>query len=227
MVIMLREGETPHLIRHQKRFLVSMGFFLVVMIINFPFPHEQAFAAATLSVMNIPIQLTDGVHYLGMFLVLLFCIGMYLLGTSLEKYRVRFMLLALVLSSSLPYALVNIYQNTIATGIYAVDYDKESSLCEFNMIDEKTIKASCDLIVENLSNDRVDFGIRYQETDPHLFNFSSYLNEGAPHQVSLQSKERKTIHLSFEFDPDHLESFEGTSGYVSIQLVKGKKFRNL
>lgn len=224
---MHREGETSHLIRHQKRFLLSMCFFIVVMIINFPFPHEQAFAAASLSIMN--LQSSNGLHYLAMLSVVLLCIGMYLLGTSLEKYRVRSIFLTFVLISIVPHVLTNIIQNTIATGIYAVDYDKESSLCEFNMVDDKkkVITATCAFTFENLSNKRVDFGIRFQETDPYLFNFSSYLNEGAPHQVSLQAKERKTIHLSLEFDPDHLESFEGTSGYVSIQLIKGKKFRNL
>lgn len=222
------EGGTSHLIiRHQKRFLVSMIFFIVVMILNFPFPHEQPFAAARLSIMNIPIQSPSGLHYLGIFSVLVLCIGMYLLGTSLEKYRVRSIFLAFLLMSIVPYVLTNIIQNTIATGIYAVVYDKESSLCEFNMVDDKIITASCDLTFENLNNERVDFGIRFQETDSYLFNFNSYLNEGAPHQVFLQRKERKTIHLSFEFNPDHLESFGGTSGYISIQLVKGKKFRNL
>ena len=204
-----------------------MAFFIVVMILNFPFPHEQPFATASLSIMNIPVQSPSGFHYLGVFSVLLLCIAMYLLGTSLEKYRVRSMFLSFVLVSIVPYVLTNIIQNTIATGIYAVDYDKESSLCDFTVVEETGITASCSLIFENLSNERVDFGVRFQETDPYLINFNSFLNENAPHHVSLQSNERKTIHLTFEFNPSPFDFYEGSSSYISIQLVKGKKVRNL
>ena len=107
------------IVKNYKRLCIAIGIFILVMIVNSPFPHEVPFSAGSSWIMNIPINDADGFILSGLIL----CVGVYLLATSLEKYRVRLVFLALVLYSLLPLFIINVYQNTLASGIYAIDYD--------------------------------------------------------------------------------------------------------
>lgn len=149
------------IVRNYKKFYIAIGIFILVMIVNSPFPHEVPFGSGSIWILNITIRDLDGFNLVGVFLLMILCVGIYLLATSLEKYRVRLVLLGLFLYSTLHLLVINVYQNTLAAGIYAIDYDLDTSECNFEQLDDNRMEVICDLPLENLSDNEVDFDIRF------------------------------------------------------------------
>jgi hypothetical protein len=217
-------------VRNFKRLYIAIGIFILVMIVNSPFPHEVPFGSGSIWIMNITIRDSDGFNLVGVFLLMILCVGIYLLATSLEKYRVRLVLLALFLYFSLPLFTINVYQSTLASGIYAIDYDLDSSECHFEQLDNKRMEVICDLPFENLSADEVNFDIQFF----NIFLFEeknklvSLMNEDAPYQVSLQGHETNVVRIQTELDIPRLNGFSGGSSYqVHIEIFQGNKIRRL
>ncbi|MGO4890025.1 hypothetical protein ACJ2A9_19950 [Anaerobacillus sp. MEB173] len=64
---------------------------------------------------------------MGIFSLLLVIVSLFLLSSSLKKYRGRFVLIGFVVIMGGPVFLVSIFQQTVATGIYAISYDRQAS----------------------------------------------------------------------------------------------------
>ncbi|QBP42743.1 hypothetical protein [Paenisporosarcina antarctica] len=217
------------IVRNLKKLYIAIGIFILVMILNFPFPHVKPFAEANFGIMNISISSSSGLHYLGIFSLVLLIIGIYFLATSLEKYRVRLVILALVVYSLLPLVIVESYQTTFASGIYAVKYEQDSSNCEFDRVDDKTMAGVCELTFRNYSNDDVHFDVTfYNKEDFESDSMISLMNEGSPYKVSLSGKETRTVHFNTEIDISNLNAYtNGIFSLVNIQIRQGKKVRYL
>lgn len=85
------------IVRNFKRLYIAIGIFVLVMILNLPFPHAVPFSAGNIYIMGIQINGSNGFNFVGLFLIVALGVGIFLLATSLEKYRVRLVFLALVL----------------------------------------------------------------------------------------------------------------------------------
>lgn len=212
------------IVRNLKRLYIAIGFFILVMILNFPFPHVKPFAEANFWIMNISISSSSGLHYLGIFSLVLLIIGIYFLATSLEKYRVRLVILALVVYSLLPLVIVESYQTTFAAGIYAVKHEQDSSNCKFDTVDDKKIEGVCELTFKNYSNEDVDFDVTFYDNADLI----SLMIEGSPYKVSLSGKETRTVQFKTEIDISDLNAYtSGIFSLVNIQIRQGKKIRYL
>ncbi|MBP1970117.1 hypothetical protein J2Z83_002233 [Virgibacillus natechei] len=155
-------------------FYSALALYLVTMILNFPFPHEEPFGGTVFSVLNIPLQTTNGLHYLGIITLILFIASLFFLAKSLKKYHIRILILAFILSGFLPSIMIDAYQSTFATGVYAVTYEGDSSNCAFDRADSETLHGICELSFENHSNEGVQFSLefydKYQFEDVFLHN---------------------------------------------------------
>jgi hypothetical protein len=218
------------IVRNYKKLYIAIAIFILVMIVNSPFPHDVPFSAGSSWIMNIPINDSDGFILSGLILLAILCVGIYLLATSLEKYRVRLVFLALVLYSLLPLFTINVYQNTLASGIYAIDYDIDSSDCQFERLDDKRMGISCNLLFENLSDDKVNFDFRFI-TEPFFeekFKLVPLMNVDAPYHVSLQGQETKVVRIQTELNAPRLNGFSsGGSSQIHIEIFQGNKMRRL
>lgn len=218
------------IIRSYKKLYIAIGIFVLVMIFNLPFPHSVPFSAGNDYIMGIQINGSSGFNFVGLFLIVALCVGVYLLATSLEKYRVRLVFLALILFSLLPQYMVDVYQNTLASGIYAIDYDIDSSDCQFEQLDDKRMDVTCNLPFENLSDDEVKFDIRFLNASllGDQRKLVPLINESGPFEVSLQGSETKMVRIQTEVDISRLNSYsDGGSTNVHIEIVQGKKMRRL
>lgn len=218
------------LVHNFKRLYVAIGFIVLVMIANLSYPNVKPFTEGTLWILNIPARSSNGIHILGIFSIILLLIGLYLLATSINKYRVRLVILALVLFSLLPLGLVDLYQKTFASGIFAVDYEQESSNCIFNMVDDKTMLAACELTFINHSNNNFNFDVTFYDeySDFEPDTMIRLMNEGSPYNVSMRGNETKTVHFNTEIDISKLNGFySGTVSQVNIQIKQGDKIRYL
>lgn len=218
------------IVRHVKRLYIAIGIFVLVMILNLPFPHSVPFSAGNVYMMGIQINGSNGFYFVGLCLIVALCVGVYLLATSLEKYRVRLVFLALVLYGLLPQFMVDFYQHTVASGIYAIVYDLESSECQFEKLDDQRMDVMCDLPLENLSDKKVEFDIRFLNASllGDQRNLIPVINETGPFEVALQGRETKMVRIQTEVDISQLHSYsEGDSTHVYIEIVQGNKVRRL
>ncbi|MCZ8538320.1 hypothetical protein M9R32_14075 [Paenisporosarcina quisquiliarum] len=218
------------IVRNSKKLIMGIGLMVLVMILNFPFPHAEPFVAGNASAMNIPIMDRDGYKYGGLLLLVLFILGVYLLASSLERYRARLVILAIALYAILPFFFINIYQNTVASGIYAIHYESDSSQCEFEKLDETRMKVQCQLPFENLSEKAVTFDVSFanQVLFEERFNVIPLINENGPYPVTLQGHESKLVFIKTEVELSKLKGLSGgTAHQVHIEISEGNKMRRL
>lgn len=218
------------IVRNSQKLIMGIGLMVLVMILNFPFPHAEPFVAGNVSAMNIPIQDRDGSKYGGIILFFMLIVGIYLVGTSFEKYRKRVVFLVVLLYFSLPFFLINVFQNTVASGIYAIHYESDSSQCEFEKLDETMMKVQCQLPFENLSEKAVNFDVSFanQVLFEERFNVIPLINENGPYPVTLQGHESKLVIIKTEVELSKLKGLSGgTAHQVHIEILEGKKMRRL
>ncbi|WP_084031651.1 hypothetical protein [Anaerobacillus arseniciselenatis] len=168
---------------------------------------------------------------MGIFSLILVIVSLFLLSNSLKEYKGRFVLIGFVVMMGGPIFLVSIFQQTVATGIYAVSYDRQASNCNFTMIDDETLVGSCKLPFVNYSRKPVEFTVefydrfRFENAPPML----TLMNHHGLHEITLSGKQRKTVYLETEIDISTLENhiWGGTANGVNIILKSGKSRREL
>jgi hypothetical protein len=219
------------MIENKRNFVIAIILFLFSMALNFPFPHEYPIGQDVFSALNIPLKSINGLHYVGITSFTLLIISLYFLGRSLKMYHNRMVLIAILLAFFLPMELVAAYQKTLASGIHAVHYDRDNSHCTFEMKNDTTLSASCDLPFENYNNEAVQFNIEFYEK--YLFEdetpLLSLMNEGGPYKVILNGKEREIVTIETEIDLSKLEvgSMSGEAWAVNVMIKDKDKVRKL
>ncbi|GGF13159.1 hypothetical protein GCM10010954_09820 [Halobacillus andaensis] len=196
-----------------------MTFLLAAMISDFPYPHERT---------NVLFE-NGEVNPLAILPLALFIVGIGFLLQSFNKYKVRMVLLILLISSFVPTMTISGFQHTVASGIYAVSYDKENSECSYEMVDSTTLETECELIFENYSQNDVEFEVEFQteKYDPPVHVFT-LLNHAGPHDVHLKARERETIRIK-ETIPlsTKKKEFGGQSSFIDVNLRTGDRERRL
>ncbi|WP_047986499.1 hypothetical protein [Ornithinibacillus californiensis] len=217
--------------RNKKMFYTAITLLTLIIVVNLPYPHDVSFGESVASKLNIPIQSSMGFHYLGISSIILFFASLFLLNNSLEKYNGRMLVLAFILFTAAPSMIVGTFQKTLATGVYAVHYEKDRSNCQFNMIDEDTLRGECELHFVNHSRDEVEFTIEFHER--YFFDgvkqAETLMNEGTPNVVRLHKKERRTVRIEKNIDVSTMENHieGGNSSGVYIIIKSGDKVREL
>ncbi len=219
------------MVKSKKYLILAIIFFLISIALNFPFPHEYPVGQELSSAFNFPITTMNGVSYIGVSGLVLFIISLVFLVKSLNQYHLRMVLVTMFLVVFLPMEMVSAYQNTLATGIYAIEYERESSSCVFETKDEKTLTVSCQLPFENHSNKTVRFNIGFYENYPFEDDMPmlSLLNEAGSHEVILHGKQRETIIVETKIDLSKLgvSYLSGESMGINLKIIDGEKVRKL
>ena len=201
------------------------------MALNFPFPHENPYGQAVVSALNIPIKSVNGFHYVGITSLLLLITSLYLLVKSLKKYHGRFVLIAIIVSVFAPSFIASTYQKTLATGIYAISYQIDESICNFEMKNETTLHGICELPFENYSKNNTQFNIEFYEHYPFEddMQMASLMNNDAPYEVTLRGEERKRIIIETDIDVSQVEKHieMGEAMFVTIIIKSGESIRRL
>lgn len=190
------------MVKNKKYLILAIILFLISIALNFPFPHEYPIGQEFSSAFIFPITTMNGVSIIGVTGLVIFIISLIFLVKSLNQYHLRMVLIAMFLVIFLPMEMVNAYQTTLASGISAIEYERGESNYTFEMKDETTLFAICNLPFENHSKETVQFNIEFYEK--YLFEddypMLSLLNEGGPYKVTLHGKESKVITIETEID---------------------------
>ncbi|MDN3018281.1 hypothetical protein PH210_19055 [Paenibacillus sp. BSR1-1] len=218
------------MVKNKKFLLLALFLLIASMVINFPFPHEKTFGG-TMSILNMPITTVNGISIVGITAFSLLIAGLFFLAKSLKKYQGRFIFLAIFLSVSTPHYFVELFQRTVASGIYAVSYDENESSCRFDMINKTILHGECDLPFENYSKNDVQFTIEFYEE--YAFEddvrMLSLMNNNAPYRVKLGGKEHRHVKIETNIDVSkmahHIDS--GEANGINIIIKSGKNSRKL
>ncbi|MFD2630415.1 hypothetical protein [Oceanobacillus kapialis] len=219
------------MIKSKKLFYSAVILYVISIVLNFPFPHENPYGETISSIVNIPIETVNGLQVVGVITLVILISSLVLLAMSLNKYHVRSVLIAIVISMSLPMMLVTLYQNTLATGVYAISYDQENSHCEFEMVDESTLHGKCELPFENHRGSVNEFTVEFKEsyaTDRDV-PMETLMNQNAPYEVKLDEHDQETITIEADIDVSNMENYieDGFTRYVSIVIRSGDQIRKL
>ena len=219
------------MIKNKKMLYLALILFIASLVLIFPFPHENPYGETVASVLNIPVQSVNGLQYVGIASLALLIASLYFLTKSVNKYHGRVVLLAIIIAMFVPSMIASSFQKTVATGIYAVSYERNWSNCRFVMIDETTLQGECELPFENHNRNDVQFTIEfyekyYFEDDVQMV---SLMNNNAPYEVKLKGNERKTVKIKSEIDVSNIENHieSGSSTGVNIIIKSGEKVRKL
>lgn len=218
------------MIKNKRYFFLFVLFFVASMSVNFPFPDDDSYGELV-SVMGKPVKTVNGVNFVACAGVLLFVLSAYFLVKSLKKYHIRFVLLAMFAAVLVPLWLIDAYQSTVATGIYAIDYAQEESQCQFDMTNKTNLHVRCELPFENRSHKEVSFMVEFYKQYPFEEDAAglSLMNQSGPYEVKLSKRESKRVKLETNIDvskvKSHIES--GEMRGVNIIIKSGGKIRKL
>ena len=219
------------MIKDKKLLYISMIPFFMSMALNFPFPHKNPYGEVVVSALNIPVKSVNGFYYVGIISLLLLITSLYLLVKSLKKNHIRWVLIAILVAVFTPAFLANSYQKTIATGIYAISYKSDESICNFEMKNETTLHAVCELPFENYSRNSNQFSVEFYEHYPFEddVRMVSLMNNDAPYEVRLSGKESKRVIIETDIDVSQMENHieGGEARFVTIIIKSGERTRKL
>lgn len=219
------------MVKNKKLIYIAIVPFFISMALNFPFPNKNPYGEEVASVLNIPIVTVNGFNYVGITSFLLLMASLYLLVKSLKKYRSRSVLIAIMVAIFTPLIVASTFQKTIATGIYAIVYESEESICNFEMKNETTLHGVCELPFKNYSRTSTQFTIEIYERYPFEDDgrMVSLMNNDSPYKVRLKGKESKRVIVETDIDVSQMERHidGGESMNVSIIIKSGEKTRKL
>ncbi|MCE7792838.1 hypothetical protein K8O68_10465 [Salipaludibacillus sp. CUR1] len=209
------------MIRDKKKFYMALVLFAVAMAMNFPFPHDYPFGQSEMVVFMITVINIDGWSIYGVVNLMVLTASFYFLIKGFEKYHIRLIIAGILIFTFLPSGLVNAYQQTFASDIYAVAYDSRASNCKVTNYSETKSLARCNLHFQNHSSEAVLFSIKFHEE--YWFDFQNeslvLLNQHAPYEVVLQGNEKRVITIEEEIDVSAVKEPFNVTEMIEVNII--------
>lgn len=221
------------MIRNKRFLLIAAILFVIVLVLNISYPNYYPFGETILLKLHLPTRIFENFHTIGNISTILLIVGLYLFAKSLNKYRIRLIILIIILLSILPSAIIGLYQSTFAKGIYTISYEQQAANCNFEMVKEQVLEGICALPMKNWSNKKVEFQLEFLDPwrtdnpeDPEMVTLMNY---NGPYNVKLTRKESKTVYIKAKIDvskmKNHIEG--GDAQGINIRITSGGKVREL
>ena len=106
-----------------------------------------------------------------------------------------------------------------------------SIFCNFDMINEETLRGECELPLKNHSENDVQFSIEFYESSPSKYGPKvSLMNKNGPYKVRLKGKESKVVQIEADIDVSKIKKHSdggAMTGSVPIIIRSGEKSRKL
>lgn len=201
---------------------VSVSLIVIAMIMSVPFRLHSPYGPERTTVLSIPITTVEGPVYVGMITVSILLLGLGFLVLALKKYKVRAVILAVLLFAFGPLKFAEAYQNTFATGLNAISFDKENSTCIYEAKDERTMIAQCELYLKNHSKEDVSFKLTFYEEE--WFEGPQYMNNASPFKLTVPANNENPIIVKRELKLKKEQTFSGSNSHFNVILeTKGKQ----
>lgn len=221
------------MIRNKRFLLIAAILFVIIFVLNISYPNSYPFGETILLKLHLPTRMFENFHIIGNISVILLLVSLSLFMKSLNKYRIRLIILIIILLSILPSAIVGLYQSTFAKGIYAISYEQQAANCNFEMVKEQLLQGICALPMKNRSNKKVEFQLEFldpwQTDDPEDPETITLMNYNGPYTVKLTGKESKVVYIKAEIDVSKMKNYieSGDAQGINIRVTSGEKSRDL
>lgn len=209
------------MVRNYKLFYLSILLFFIYLILNIPFPHRYPFGESFLGFLglpkqfNIPGKSSGELFMIDLITSNLLLVGLYILGISVSKYPVRIVLFAFFSLASLQVSMIQFYQATSATGIYAVSYENRQGTCQFHVNNGEPVYGECDLRFKNHSNAAVDFEMEFDNDVPMV----SLMNDARPYVITLREKETRDVTIRMIIDESEIDHVNEKTKIEGIDII--------
>lgn len=219
----MNKEERENLIRSKMYLYISILLYIVPMVLTFPYPNNFH-SDMTMSIFNIPIKIAGSIHQVGVVSVVLLLFSLICLVRALNSHQFIAVIIAIVAFSFIPKIVINLYQESFASGIYAISYDEKQTKCEFTRdeIDDVFLQGKCEVYFINHSNEEVTFEVTFHETDFGIEDnlTESLMNINGVHSISLAPKESRTVEIEETIDTTliHNAIYSGTSHGVKVKI---------
>ncbi|MDN9010357.1 hypothetical protein [Brevibacillus laterosporus] len=142
--------------KHQKLRWAAWISLALLLLLKASFPHNTTLLYRLLQQIGIPTRI-ESFHVDGIFLLFLFVCVLVLF---LKEYGAGKTILTLWIAVPVAtYLLLGGFQSFIATGVYALDYEKKRSFCNYQRDLDGLIKGSCQFRIKNHGGQEVHFSI--------------------------------------------------------------------
>lgn len=213
------------MIKNRKLFTLSLFLLGLYVVLILPYPNSYSLGETIIRNWYTPAK----TYYVTNVLFLLVLLGLILLGISLKKFRYRLIILTTIIIANIPPTVTDFVQKHFSSGIYAIAYDQQLSLCHFQKKNKHTMHAQCHLIFENYSNDTVLFTIQiYNHEISDYPNGLTLLNAAEPFDVLVKGNQRSNIKIEKDIDITHLKyySISEEVGPIDIRIKAGNRTRD-
>ncbi len=171
---------------------------------------------------------TYGIYYVGIISFVFFIVGLIILS---KRFSRKIIFLVIIISLFLPSFILKEYQTYFAKGVYALEYKKETSSCNYTTDDDNIFDGECNFTFVNYGNMEVVFyvsldNIKYNE----VINFLHDINAIDNYKLTIHPKETKIFSIPFQVDVSSLnhERYSGySSGGINIMISDGVRERHL
>ncbi|MBP1932011.1 hypothetical protein [Ammoniphilus resinae] len=224
------------MIKKRGFFILGVPFLLLSMLLNFQFPDVQPLGEKLLTKIGIPthqnMETKTGLHYVGVTSIALLLASLFLFNHSLAKYNGRVIFLAFLTAIFGPSLIINSYQQTFASGIYAISYERDASECRFELNEETNLLyGDCSVYLENKSSKDVQFSLVFID-DIHFKDdipLQSLMNEAGPYFLTLKGRQSKTFKITANIDVTSLPKYPagGSSRGFNVIITDGERQRFL
>ena len=217
------------MIKNKAALITSVVILIICMSLFFPFPNNVMLLETRTTFMSFPIRNQEGFIWLGVIGSILFIIAMVLLMKSITKYHIRTFIIAVIIYMFLPQLLITMYQETLASGIYAISYDNNGT-CYFNAEGEDLLTGECNFLLHNRSNQDVTFELEFLDSSfMEEGEMNSLMNLAGPYIITIEANRKKSINLiellNVKDVPNHIEG--GAANNIHFKLIDGNAERIL
>ncbi|MDO3679493.1 hypothetical protein [Paenibacillus ehimensis] len=212
----------------RRQLAIALMLITSTIILNWSYPSTTALGEQLFQWLGLPVwsQGTSGLNYFGITSMLLLFAGAFTLRTSLQRHARKAALLALILPFWLPPQLVTAYQSVWAKGIYALEFVKNESSCNYKKVEDQ-VTGTCSLTFINHSGQNIRFtaSIHAQQQYPAFLESLDILGDQT---LTVPPKQKKTIDVDFaKISADDRTSANGWFSGLNLTVKSGEQERNL
>lgn len=202
----------------------AIALYVAAFILSMPYPNNMN-VYATLSVLTIPVQTTDGLYMAGIFSLVMLVGSIVCFVSMIKKWKWAAVVLPLVLFLVLPSVAIPMYQAYIAQGIQAIHYDEGQSGCQATLLQQGDMQLYCELTLHNYSDEDVQASVEFVGQQ-HNDALAHWLNEAGPYDITIRAEQTETIVIDQQIvAPAYAQNVPVQS--LAIRLIEGDDRRTM
>lgn len=213
----------------RQRLAIALILITSTIILNWSYPYTTALGERLFEWIGLPVRSrgVSGFNFVGITSLLLLFAGLFTLRASLQRHARKITLLALILPFWLPPQLVTAYQMVWAKGIYALEYVKNESNCNYKKEGEQ-VTGTCSLTFVNHSGQDIQFAASIRNQQYLDGSFLGSLDILGDQTFTIPSRQKKTIKVAFtKIAPDPHNSVSGSFYGFDLTVKSGEQERDL